>query len=1060
MIEKYNAFISYKHAPLDNKIAAAIQRDLERYVIPRRIRRETGMKKIERIFRDQAELPITSDLDDNIGYALEHSDFLIVICSESTRLSTWVPREIEYFLRFHPISHVLTVLAEGEPAAVIPEILRRREDKLLEPLSCDYRLPRRQAKRRELPRLAAAIIGCSYDELIMRARQYRMRRLAILGSAAAVLMSTAIAYLLWSRAQIQANYRQALINQSVFLSHASDTLLDTAHDGIGAAQLALSALGDEGQRPVTPQAVHALTEALHAYTPSGMLNGRFPDGKYAMGSAVRDFSVSADGNILFVLDESGEAAVFDILSQERLFTRKFPDAFLPRMFLLPCGEETVLLCDGFVVFCQNWRTGEELWQLPLWKQGERTLDPEPAGAYKRQYIQSSGMISPDGYVPVAAALSPDGTTLAVDGMNDTLWLVDVPSGEIRRTLYAGLVPGGEPVSAWQRLLWSGDGRWLCGVYLDGDALRILAFAPAEGTVRSFDTGDPSFENLCFIDDDTVAVMTRDESWNASSLMAVSGLEGYGATLMPSVTNLGCYSLSRGERLWTRELSWHAPWKNSGQLRHLELRLPDGSALPVLACSASNMAYLVDETTGEILCDNEFTDSVIAIMDYSQVLLLLRNGDSAVLNFNGVNVPHAPHTQLPHFVSTSTPYELKAVVYRRNEEGAAYYCATPGGNAVLRYRRVWDHDGTAWGDIGVAQEPAGLWRCGEILIVYNDARELLGFDAASGERLWTFRPEDARLRRLLVLEQNGLPCLWLSMLDDEEQIRTLLLDPADGSTEALPVTQVPMAGAGDTVCWIEGQSGETSVITTYALSDRESRSVTVRGLDIPEEPTAVLSPDGKKLGVEASEKSSFWLLDLTSGESRQVTDGVRTASLFVWSETGDRYAVAANTGILLCTAEGETLREIPTDGRFAVDVTISGDKVYVLYRSGALFIYRFSDGALLGAAELGLRADETLRYSLLPREGRLFLQAYGDSRWLAVIDEETMTLESFIENAVGYFPESEKILVGTQSSSDNAYILTAFDRYTSAQLREKARAFIGGNAMSAEMLEQYGLSSGK
>ena len=98
MIEKYNAFISYKHAPLDNKIAAAIQRDLERYVIPRRIRRETGMKKIERIFRDQAELPITSDLDDNIGYALEHSDYLIVICSESTRLSTWVPREIEYFL--------------------------------------------------------------------------------------------------------------------------------------------------------------------------------------------------------------------------------------------------------------------------------------------------------------------------------------------------------------------------------------------------------------------------------------------------------------------------------------------------------------------------------------------------------------------------------------------------------------------------------------------------------------------------------------------------------------------------------------------------------------------------------------------------------------------------------------------------------------------------------------------------------------------------------------------------------------------------------------------------
>ena len=61
----------------------------------------------------------------------------------------------------------------------------------------------------------------------MRARQYRMQRLAILGSAAAVLMTIAAAYLLWSRAEIQKNYnisqenlRQAQINQSVYLSHA------------------------------------------------------------------------------------------------------------------------------------------------------------------------------------------------------------------------------------------------------------------------------------------------------------------------------------------------------------------------------------------------------------------------------------------------------------------------------------------------------------------------------------------------------------------------------------------------------------------------------------------------------------------------------------------------------------------------------------------------------------------------------------------------------------------------------------------------------------------------
>ena len=49
----YNAFISYKHAELDNKVAAAIEWDLEHYHIPKKIQKKTGYKKIERIFRDK-----------------------------------------------------------------------------------------------------------------------------------------------------------------------------------------------------------------------------------------------------------------------------------------------------------------------------------------------------------------------------------------------------------------------------------------------------------------------------------------------------------------------------------------------------------------------------------------------------------------------------------------------------------------------------------------------------------------------------------------------------------------------------------------------------------------------------------------------------------------------------------------------------------------------------------------------------------------------------------------------------------------------------------------------
>lgn len=72
----YKAFISYRHAELDTKVAVEIQNRIERYIIPGSIRRELGIKSIGRVFRDKDELPSTSDLNDNIKNAITNSDSL------------------------------------------------------------------------------------------------------------------------------------------------------------------------------------------------------------------------------------------------------------------------------------------------------------------------------------------------------------------------------------------------------------------------------------------------------------------------------------------------------------------------------------------------------------------------------------------------------------------------------------------------------------------------------------------------------------------------------------------------------------------------------------------------------------------------------------------------------------------------------------------------------------------------------------------------------------------------------------------------------------------------
>lgn len=76
----YGAFISYSHNERDTYIAKRLHFMLEHYRISRKIRFVSGKAHITRVFRDQEELTLSSDLPDDIKEALENSELLIVIC--------------------------------------------------------------------------------------------------------------------------------------------------------------------------------------------------------------------------------------------------------------------------------------------------------------------------------------------------------------------------------------------------------------------------------------------------------------------------------------------------------------------------------------------------------------------------------------------------------------------------------------------------------------------------------------------------------------------------------------------------------------------------------------------------------------------------------------------------------------------------------------------------------------------------------------------------------------------------------------------------------------------
>ena len=238
---KYDAFISYRHAEKDTKIASEIQQSLERFRIPKALQKQTGKQRFNRVFRDVEELPISSNLTEDLTEALRSSEYLIVICSYRTSESDWVKREIDTFLELHDYNKqlVLTVLVEGEPDEVIPEVLRHDniihyladgtfycKDEMVEPLAADYRMPISKARKIELPRLAASMLGCNYDDIIRRRKAFKRRRLLIETIVISIAAIALMTYIGWMLMKIQTNLRNAQMNQSRYLSTEAVRLLE------------------------------------------------------------------------------------------------------------------------------------------------------------------------------------------------------------------------------------------------------------------------------------------------------------------------------------------------------------------------------------------------------------------------------------------------------------------------------------------------------------------------------------------------------------------------------------------------------------------------------------------------------------------------------------------------------------------------------------------------------------------------------------------------------------------------------------------------------------------
>ncbi len=349
----YTAFISYRHKPLDKEAAERIQRSIEHYTVPKEFRDRTGGKRLGKVFRDEDELPISSNLSDSILYALDHSEYLIVVCTPDLPLSRWCEQEIRYFISTHDRDHVIAVLADGDPEKSFSPLLLHTFDEEgnitgdIEPLAANiagdgHRISNKNYKK-EIVRIYAALLGCPFDALWQRERRARTNRMIALMGIATAAMAVFLGVVLAKNREIREQSGQILeqneqirgqndqikeqnqqitdqnwqiTTQNIELQRKiSQILVDAGYADLekynvkGALQNGLDALLDEENAALYDRRAEALlNEALGAY----QRQYRQSSILYEHGAEIAALAVPEDGSCVLLLDQLGKVCCVEL----------------------------------------------------------------------------------------------------------------------------------------------------------------------------------------------------------------------------------------------------------------------------------------------------------------------------------------------------------------------------------------------------------------------------------------------------------------------------------------------------------------------------------------------------------------------------------------------------------------------------------------------------------------------------------------------------------------------------------------------------------------------------
>ena len=1063
MESKYDAFISYRHAEKDTQIASEIQKSLERFAIPKALQKKTGKKRFNRVFRDVEELPISSNLTEDIEEALRVSEYLIVICSFRTSESDWVRREIETFLELHDYNKqlILTVLVEGEPDEVIPEILRHDnithyladgtfycKDEVVEPLAADYRMPLSKARKIELPRLASAMLDCNYDEIIRRRKAYKRTRMLIwtaLVSAAAIAFAVYVGFMV---RQINVNLQNSKMNQSRYYASESLKLLEDG-DRVGAIQLALAAFEDSDgtRRPVTSEAEFAMFSALGAYSTKGT-SYAVPVWRYESTASIVKYSVSgADGRV-FILDSNGTLHIWNKNGNNETVIKDDDYSFLD--FRLDKDNNVIVINSNYIALYDS-KTQEQKWKY----EHSRILATERDMLI--EYYSKPGYIVFNG--------------------NHVIEIINAETGKIVKTLDI------DKEKVIEENLKTGNVFSTYKFAVNSDFTRIALFgtvgatgkyamfvcdmAKNDWTCVTNDSGpylDAAFDG----NDGSITVLRRPSDDLNASYYSSTDIIYEGKVIVERIN-------PQGKTSWNIELTTLNRIVDS-KIFSSDYTLNDGSKTKVIIAAFGTRVVIVDAKNGKEIKSYDFQSSIIrTVPTDTSISIVLRNGMALWVP---VKESSKKVTQAKYFMDGILELQLAT---DKNSQ-ISFFVKDATKKIITEYSGSFsDSEYKDFENCKELKEVGKSFKCGDYMVSFAQSEsKLYGSDLSKRSAVWTADIPNSNIyyfedgvskdnRFIFFLEER-------KGNDGKNYYAAIKVNIVNGEiTDAnkdFYITNAANTVAENGRIWTETDdpNAKTLTILCYNMEDDSVKKTVV---DYKDNPTATFtgrpaaSPDGKKIlnymveYVDGQQKCSRMMINTETGAFTR--DECGNCNYVLWNDQGTLFAEFYSEGNMkVLDADGKEKFTKDIEQSIPVKARFEGDRLYVVYRTDTICSYDLNGNQVMSVLLDHGDLSETSRVSFEFVNGYLFL----------TVDENTDIINIRDGRSIGSFAGflcAYSSQPNARSLDDVIVVCKAFDMTgvapigyfnykTPDRMIEQAKKYLekNGAKMSDEFKRKYGM----